>query len=116
MDKRAGEQEMSVVINQIAWLGLFLGISFTLSMIIPFPVSLVTLIIILVLLNMYRRKAIMKRMGVGGGIGTGIFGSSSTFNGNGGASLLKYYCMSCGTQHREAACPRCDSKMKRVGS
>jgi hypothetical protein len=107
---------MNVVINQIAWLGLFLGISFILSMIIPFPVSLVTLIIILVLLNMYRRKAIMKRMGVGGGIGTGIFGSSSTFTGNGGASLLKYYCMSCGTQHREAACPKCDSKMKRVGS
>ena len=56
----------------------------------------------------------MKRMGAAGGVGTGIFGSSS--NGNGGASLLKYYCMTCGTQHREAACPKCDSKMKRVGS
>ena len=28
MDKRTGEQEMSVVINQIAWLGVFLGIKF----------------------------------------------------------------------------------------
>jgi hypothetical protein len=24
--------------------------------------------------------------------------------------------MSCGTQHKEAACPKCGSKMKRVGS
>jgi uncharacterized paraquat-inducible protein A len=24
--------------------------------------------------------------------------------------------MSCGTKHRQAACPKCGSKMKRVGS
>jgi len=24
--------------------------------------------------------------------------------------------MACGTQHKEAACPKCGSKMKRVGS
>jgi rubrerythrin len=57
------------------------------------------------------RKRIMSRMGGGGG---GMFGSmsSSMF----GDSSLKYYCMSCGTKHREAACPKCGSKMKRVGS
>jgi rubrerythrin len=51
-------------------------------------------------------------MGMGGG---GIFGSmspSSIF----GDSSLKYYCMSCGIQHKQAACPKCGSKMKRVGS
>lgn len=32
------------------------------------------------------------------------------------SSSLKYYCMSCGTQHRQIACPKCGSKMKRVGS
>ena len=54
----------------------------------------------------------MKRMGMGG---VGIFGSmspSSMF----GDNSLKYYCMSCGTQHKQAACPKCGSKMKRVGS
>jgi hypothetical protein len=30
--------------------------------------------------------------------------------------LLKYYCMSCGTQHKQATCPKCGSKMKRIGS
>ena len=41
--------------------------------------------------------------------------SSSMIN-TSNASSLKYYCMSCGTQHKEVACPKCGSKMKRVGS
>jgi rubrerythrin len=28
---------------------------------------------------------------------------------------VRYYCMSCGNEHREIACPKCGSKMKRVG-
>jgi DNA-directed RNA polymerase subunit RPC12/RpoP len=28
---------------------------------------------------------------------------------------LNYYCMSCGKEHREIACPNCGSRMKRVG-
>ena len=47
----------------------------------------------------------------GRGTGTsGIFGSGI------GSDKLKYYCMNCGTQHRQAACPKCGSKMKRIGS
>ena len=43
-----------------------------------------------------------------------IFGSlsSSMPDNNQG---LKYYCISCGKEHREIACPYCGSKMKRVG-
>jgi rRNA maturation endonuclease Nob1 len=55
----------------------------------------------------------MKRIGMGGGVG--VFGSmspSSVF----GDSSLKYYCVSCGTQHKQAACHKCGSNMKRVGS
>ena len=48
-----------------------------------------------------------------GGRGIGMFGSmSSMFEDN----SLNYYCMGCGTKHKEAACPKCGSKMKRVGS
>ena len=28
---------------------------------------------------------------------------------------VKYYCMECGNEHREIACPKCGSKMKKVG-
>ena len=50
---------------------------------------------------------------MGGRGATGKLGSmSSMFSSNN--SSLKYYCISCGTQHREIACPSCSSKMKKV--
>lgn len=100
------------LLNQIMWLGISFGISITISMLLPFPISLVVIIGVFILLNFYMRNRMMKRMGMGG---VGIFGSmspSSMF----GDNSLKYYCMSCGTQHKQAACPKCGSKMKRVGS
>jgi hypothetical protein len=33
----------------------------------------------------------------------------------GGGSSLRYYCMNCGTKHNQLACPKCDSKLKKVG-
>ena len=39
-------------------------------------------------------------------------GSPSTENGYG---PVKYYCMKCGNEHSEIACPECGSKMKKVG-
>jgi len=54
----------------------------------------------------------IKRMGGKGG--GAMFGSM--FSGNQNSSSLKYYCMRCGTQHRQVECPKCGSKMKRVGS
>ena len=47
-------------------------------------------------------------MGMGGGVGGGMFGSMF------GDNSLNYYCMGCGTKHKEAACPKCGSKMKRA--
>ena len=55
------------------------------------------------------RKRMMRRMGSGG-----MFGSMSS-NSMSGDNSLKYYCMSCGTQHKQTGCPNCGSKMKRVG-
>jgi len=52
------------------------------------------------------RKRALRRMGMSG---SSMFGYSS-------GSSLNYYCMSCGTKHNQAACPKCGSKMKRVGS
>ena len=93
------------------WIGISIGISLTISMLLPFPFSLVAIIGIFILLNFYMRKRMMNRMR--GARGIGMFGSmSSMFENN----SLNYYCMSCGTKHREAACPKCGSKMKRVGS
>ncbi len=49
-----------------------------------------------------------------GGEAVGMYGSKSPalmF----GHNSLKYYCMGCGTQHKQDAWPKCGSKMKRVG-
>jgi hypothetical protein len=93
--------------NQMIWIGISIGMSLTISMLVPFPVSLVAIIGIFILLNLYMRKRMMRKMG------GGMFGSMSSMFGE---NSLKYYCMSCGTKHREAACPKCGSKMKRIGS
>ena len=95
------------LMNQMIWIGISIGISLTISMLVPFPVSLVAIIGIFILLNFYMRKRMMRKMG------GGMFGSMSSIFGE---NSLKYYCMSCGTKHREAACPKCGSKMKRIGS
>jgi hypothetical protein len=104
-----GINNKQFLINQIIWIGISLGISIAISFILPFPVSLVVIIGVFILLSFYMRKIMMKRMGRGTGT-SGIFGSGI------GSDKLKYYCMNCGTQHSQAACPKCGSKMKRVGS
>jgi hypothetical protein len=99
--------------SQVMWMAVSLGISLAISMLVPFPLSIAAIFGVFILLNFYMRKRMMRRMGMGGGVGMfGSVSSSSMF----GDSSLKYYCMSCGTKHKEAACPKCGSKMKRVGS
>jgi hypothetical protein len=102
------------LVNQLVRLGIFLGISLTISVLVPFPISLVAIIVVFSLLNLlYMRGRMVKRMGMGmrGEISDSTTSSSLMFG-----YTLKYYCMSCGTQHTQASCPKCGSKMKRVGS
>ncbi|HET7148179.1 MAG TPA: hypothetical protein VFI73_06725 [Candidatus Nitrosopolaris sp.] len=100
------------LLNQLVWIGISFGISITISMLVSFPISLVAIFGVFIILNMYMRRIVIKRMGGQGG--RAIFGSM--FGGGQNSSSLKYYCMSCGTQHRQIACLNCGSKMKRVGS
>lgn len=106
------------LINQIMWLGISLGISIAISLLLPFPISLVTTIGVFILISFYVRKRTMQRAGMGGGR-VGMFGSMSSSSSSSssmfGDNALKYYCMSCGTQHKQAECPKCGSKMKKVG-
>lgn len=98
-------------INQLVWIGISFGISITISMLIPFPISLVAIVGTFLLLNFYLRKRMISRIGsVKGTIIGGIFSPTSSDGGS-----LKYYCMSCGTQHKQAFCFKCGSKMKKIG-
>jgi len=95
--------------NQMMWFVISIALSLIISILLPFPLSLVTVIGVFILLSFYMRKRMMRRTGGG----AGMFGSGSSMFGD---NSLKYYCMSCGTKHNQAACPKCGSKMKRVGS
>jgi hypothetical protein len=100
-------------LNQTIWIGVSFGISIAISMLVPFPLSLFTIIVVFILLNSYIRKRMMKKKGIGGGT---LFGSMSSYSSSMvGDSSLRYYCMNCGIQHKQIACPKCGSKMKRVG-
>jgi hypothetical protein len=96
--------------QQLLWIGISLGISLAISFFVPFPFSLPIIIGVFILLSFYMRKRALKRMGM---TGASMFGSGG---GAGSGSSLNYYCMSCGTKHNQASCPKCGSKMKRVGS
>ena len=93
------------LLQQLMWIGISLGISLAISIFVPFPYSLAIIMAVFILLSFYMRKRALRRMGISGTTTT-MFGNSS----------LNYYCMSCGTKHNQAACPKCGSKMKRVGS
>ena len=87
------------------WLGISLGISIAISLLLPFPISLVTTIGVFILISFYVRKRTMQRAGMGGGR-VGMFGSMSSSSSSSSSSMfgdnaLKYYCMSCGTQHKQ---------------
>jgi hypothetical protein len=96
--------------DQLIWIGIYFGIAIVVSSFIPFPYSLLVIIAIILPLSFYRRRRMMKKMGLAGntsffgGMGGGMFGS------RGGMS---YYCISCGMKHNQAECPRCGSKMKK---
>jgi hypothetical protein len=97
------------LMNQLVWMGISIGISLTLSLLIPFPISLVAMIGTFLLLNFYLRRRMMRGMGsLSSAVMGGMFGPSNY-------SPMKYYCMSCGIQHKQIACPKCGSKMKRIG-
>ncbi|HYV52009.1 MAG TPA: hypothetical protein VE971_01835 [Candidatus Eisenbacteria bacterium] len=99
-------------INQLVWIGISFGISITISMFVPFPISLVVIVGTFLLLNIYLRRRMMARMGSlnATSIMGGMFSPTAAY----GSSTLKCYCISCGTQHKQVACPECGSKMRRI--
>ncbi len=94
--------------GQLVWIGIYFGIAVVVTFLLPFPYSFLVLIAIIVPLSLYRRRRYLKKMGVGGG---SFFNSGNMF----GTTGIDYYCINCGTKHRQAACPNCGSRMKKAG-
>jgi hypothetical protein len=103
-------------IHRLKWSAIYVGLGVVLVLVLPFPYDFFSVIALFILINFLRDRSILKRYGGTGGI-KDLFGSlsSSMSSANNQSSPLKYYCMSCGNDHKEIACPNCGSKMKRVG-
>ncbi|MGI8833914.1 MAG: hypothetical protein ACR2IS_14925 [Nitrososphaeraceae archaeon] len=101
--------------HRLKWLGIYMTIGLVIAILLPFPVDLMTVFGVLFLINLFRRRVVMKRYGRSGGI-KDLFGSHSpSISGNSEYRPLRYYCMSCGKEHKQVSCPSCGSRMKRVG-
>ena len=101
------------LIYQLNWMSVYIAMGAAIALVLPFPVSLFVALGAFVLLNFIRTRRMLKRAGVDM---KGLFRSFSSASMNGGQyTPIKYYCMSCGKEHREIACPNCGSKMKRIG-
>jgi hypothetical protein len=94
--------------NQLVWIGIYFGIAVAVTLLLDFPISLLVILAIILPLSLYRRRMYFKKMGGGEG---SFFRPGGMF----GPKGIDYYCISCGTKHRQTACPNCGSKMKKAG-
>jgi hypothetical protein len=86
------------------------GIGLLISFVMPFPVSLLAMFMTIIGIDYLRARYVMKKMGI-----TNIRQLFHSFSAlQTGYQPLKYYCMSCGTEHKETSCPKCGSKMTKV--
>jgi len=113
------ETSKQFIIDQLKWLGIYICIGFILCFFLPFPISLVGALAIYILMYFYIRNRIeSSRYGSTNKMKNIDSLSSSSFSTifDNEPTTIKYYCMNCGKEHREIACPNCGSKMKRAGS
>ena len=102
-------------------MGISLAISLAISFILPFPLSLAVVIGIFLPLDFYLIRKATRRMRNGYNENSTFDSFSSLFSSGDGGRMasngsLKYYCISCGAQHKQVSCLKCGSKMKKLGS
>jgi hypothetical protein len=110
------ENTKRFIFDRLKWLGIYTGISFLLLFLLPFPYDLISIFGLFILITYIRVRSMRKKYrSTGCGIKDMFSSLSSPMSSNNQSRPLKYYCMNCGKEHKETACPNCGSKMKRVG-
>ncbi|MFB5600662.1 MAG: hypothetical protein ACE5SW_10595 [Nitrososphaeraceae archaeon] len=90
------------IYQQLKWIAVYFVISFIISLIVPFPYSLIVIVFVILIISFYVRRRQMAKFRVE---------NFSMFNSN----KVNYFCMVCGMKHNNMMCPKCGSKMKRIG-
>jgi predicted RNA-binding Zn-ribbon protein involved in translation (DUF1610 family) len=117
VDKNNGNQILNF---NLIWLCIYLVVAVAIANIIPFPFSFYACLLVLVLVNMVRRKVGLRRTNE-----SVLRAMYEWFTSLGDISKIdrtmrfwntqvKFYCMNCGNQHEKIACPQCGSKAVRM--
>jgi hypothetical protein len=119
-----------LAIYQLKWAAIYMAVTVVIMLFLPFPADFIVALFAFLVLSWYRRNQFFRQLGVDprrNSIGSStdfrgikdFFRSISSFKGSPSTENdygpVKYYCMKCGNEHREIACPKCGSKMKKVG-
>ncbi|HJR47848.1 MAG TPA: hypothetical protein VJ799_06800 [Nitrososphaeraceae archaeon] len=98
------------MIETVIWIGIYFGIAFVISRLLPFPYSLIVIVLAVIGLGFYRRRRSLRKTGQPASSGSSYFGNMF-----GSQRGIHYYCMNCGTKHDHTSCPNCGSKLKKAG-
>jgi hypothetical protein len=121
MNNFSSKTNRELFLYQLKWLGVFIVIGFIIIFLFEFPLDLIMLIIAFIIINIYKTRVMLKKLGILNesnmkdikSLIKSLFRSPSSYTD--GSAPVRYYCMSCGNEHREISCPKCGSKMKKVG-
>jgi hypothetical protein len=104
--------------SYLAWFFVSVVTVFMVSLVLPFPISFVASLIVILALSVIRADIAMKKAGMGG-INRWYRSLISSESGRRNTGYLldpiKFSCMSCGEEHKKIACPKCGSKAVRAG-
>lgn len=98
------------ILETLMWIGIYFGIAFIISRLLPFPISLIVIVFAVIALGLFRRRRYFRKTGQASSPGSSYLGNM--FGSQGG---INYYCLNCGTKHNQISCPNCGSKLKKAG-
>ena|SRR4051812_20304560 len=84
---------------------VYFSIGIVISYMMPFPFSFLVILGTVILITIYVRETALKIIDM-----CMSMSIITTLD----KKRLTYYCMTCGTQHRDIVCPRCGSRIKKV--
>jgi hypothetical protein len=116
------DNDMHATSTYLAWLFVSLVTVVMVSLILPFPISFIVSLIVIISLSIVRADIALKKAGMGG-VKSWYKSFSSLQSGRGwntnmNSSLyspLTFSCMNCGNVHNKTACPKCGSKAVKAG-
>jgi hypothetical protein len=111
-----------LISNQLKWTAIYLAIVSVTIIFLPFPADPALTLVAFLIIGWYRRYLFLRKLGMKNLTSTvtgfefnkieELYKSNISESIDYGQSKVKYYCMNCGYEHREIACPKCGSNEK----